>query len=46
MCRGLFEIFMGENSSVPEARASWVKGAKSLLDSDNVKRSSRKTGGG
>lgn len=27
---------------VPEAKTEWIKGAKQLLDSENVKRSTRK----
>ena len=42
LCRGLFEIFFGSNSPVPEARLQWVQGAKNLLDSENVKRNTRK----
>ncbi|KAG2483293.1 hypothetical protein HYH03_017840 [Edaphochlamys debaryana] len=45
LCRGLFEIFLGSQASVPAARSEWVKGAKQLLDSENVKRASRKQGG-
>ncbi|GLC45102.1 hypothetical protein PLESTB_001468500 [Pleodorina starrii] len=43
--RGLFEMFLGGSPVVPEARTEWVKGAKSLLESENVKRASRKAGG-
>ena len=39
----MFEIFLGSTPTVPDARAEWVKGAKTLLESDNVKRASRKT---
>ena len=42
LCRALFEIFLGESPAVPDARDAWVKGAKSLLDSETVKRSTRK----
>ncbi|EFJ51055.1 hypothetical protein VOLCADRAFT_103700 [Volvox carteri f. nagariensis] len=42
LSRGLFEIFLGSSPVVPEARAEWVKGAKTLLESENVKRASRK----
>ncbi|GLI58762.1 hypothetical protein VaNZ11_000342 [Volvox africanus] len=40
--RGLFEIFLGSSPVVPDARTEWVKGAKALLESENVKRASRK----
>ncbi|GFR43682.1 hypothetical protein Agub_g4790 [Astrephomene gubernaculifera] len=42
LCRGLFEIFLGGRPVVPEARAEWAKGAKTLLESENVKRATRK----
>ncbi|KXZ47492.1 hypothetical protein GPECTOR_35g930 [Gonium pectorale] len=38
LCRGLFELFLGEKPVVPEARTEWIKGAKTLLESENVKR--------
>eukprot|EP00798_Chlamydomonas_sp_ICE-L_P014539 gene14539-20579_t len=38
LCRGMFETFMGSASVTPTAKAAWVKGAKNLLESDNVKR--------
>lgn len=41
MARALFEVFLGEASSVPAARAEWVKGTKLLLESDTVKRETR-----
>ncbi|KAG2453671.1 hypothetical protein HYH02_001884 [Chlamydomonas schloesseri] len=40
--RGLFEIFLGDSPVVPEAKTEWIKGAKQLLDSENVKRATRK----
>ncbi|MEW5299486.1 MAG: hypothetical protein WDW36_002500 [Sanguina aurantia] len=46
LCRSLFETFVGENTVVTEARAEWVKGAKLLLESDTVNRSTRKGGSG
>ncbi len=46
LCRALFELFLGGSPVVPDARAAWVKGAKLLLDSENVKRESRKAGSG
>jgi hypothetical protein len=44
--RALFELFMGEASIVPGARACWAAGAKELLESDIVKRDTRKGGSG
>jgi hypothetical protein len=32
------QMFLGSSSVVPEARAEWVKGAKKLLESEQVKR--------
>jgi hypothetical protein len=42
LCRGLFEVFMGEASVVKGAREVWAAGARNLLDSENVKRATRK----
>ncbi|PNH03324.1 hypothetical protein TSOC_010632 [Tetrabaena socialis] len=41
--RGLFELFLGSTPVVPGARAEWVKGAKLLVESESVKRASRKS---
>mmetsp|Transcript_255 Transcript_255/g.410 ORF Transcript_255/g.410 Transcript_255/m.410 type:complete len:275 (-) Transcript_255:986-1810(-) len=38
LSRGLFEVFLGSGSVVPEGRQVWSEGAKVLLDSENVKR--------
>jgi hypothetical protein len=46
LCRGLFEIFLGSASVVPEARKAWAAGARSLLESEEVNRASRKGGSG
>lgn len=46
LCRALFEVYTGSNSVVPDAKVTWAEGAKLLLDSDEVRRSSRKSGGG
>lgn len=40
--RALFELYIGDASLVPEGRAAFVAGAKELLDSENVKRETRK----
>jgi hypothetical protein len=42
MCRALFEVYLGDSAVVPEAKAAWAGGAKALLDSENVKRDTRK----
>lgn len=46
LCRALFEVFLGENSVVPDARKEWANGARALLESDNVRRDTRKGGTG
>lgn len=45
LCRALFEVYTGSNSVVPDAKVTWAEGAKALLDSDEIRRSSRKSGG-
>jgi hypothetical protein len=42
MCRAMFEVYLGEKAVVPEAKPAWVVGAKALLDSEQVKRDTRK----
>lgn len=44
--RALFELFLGEASTVPAARPVWAAGARELLESEIVKRDSRKGGSG
>ena len=46
LCRALFEVYTGSSSVVPEAKKSWADGARRLLESDEVRRNSRKSGGG
>ena len=41
LCRGLFEIFLGSEPAVLAGRAVWAAGARSLLESDNVKRNTK-----
>jgi hypothetical protein len=45
LARGLFEVYLGGTPLVPEARAAWARGARLLLDSDDVKRATDKEGG-
>jgi hypothetical protein len=45
LARGMFEIYLGGSPIVPEARTEWAKGARLLLESDNVKRATDKEGG-
>ena len=46
LCRALFEIFLGEKSVIPEARKEFANGARALLESDKVRRDTRKGGTG
>lgn len=46
LCRGLFEMFLGSESVVPDARKDWASGARKLLDSDDIRRQTRKGGSG
>ena len=46
MCRALFEVYLGGSTVVPEAKVTWAKGARQLLDSEEVRRASRKGGSG
>ncbi|PRW61098.1 chalcone isomerase [Chlorella sorokiniana] len=46
LCRGLFEIYMGSESVVPDARKEWAAGARKLLESDDIRRQTRKGGSG
>lgn len=42
--RALFETYLGEASVVPAGRAAWAAGARALLESEEVKRDTRKNG--
>ncbi|KAL4424246.1 hypothetical protein ABPG75_001547 [Micractinium tetrahymenae] len=46
LCRSLFEIYLGSASVVPDARKEWASGARKLLDSDDIRRQTRKGGSG
>lgn len=46
LCRALFEVYLGSSPVVPEAKKEWAKGARALLDSEKVRRDSRKGGSG
>ena len=46
LCRALFEVYTGSSTVVPEAKKAWADGARRLLESDEVRRNSRKSGGG
>ncbi|WIA10799.1 hypothetical protein OEZ85_010967 [Tetradesmus obliquus] len=41
-CRALFELFLGGESVVADARPVWAAGARELLESERVKREMRK----
>lgn len=44
LCRALFEVFLGSESVVPDARSAWAGGARALLASEQVRRDTRKSG--
>ena len=44
LCRALFEVFLGADSIVPDARSAWAAGARALLSSEQVRRDTRKSG--
>ena len=46
LCRGLFEVFLGSDSIVPEAKKSWAQGAQTLLASERVQKDTRPGGFG
>lgn len=46
MCRALFEVYTGSNTVVPEAKKAWAEGARLLLDSEEVRRNTRRAGPG
>ena len=43
LCRALFEVYLGSASVVPDVRTEWAAGARALLDSDKVRRDTRKS---
>jgi hypothetical protein len=45
LARGLFEIYLGGSAIVPEARTAWCQGARALLESEEVRRDTDKSGG-
>lgn len=44
--RAIVEAYLGEGSIAPQAKRVWVGGARDLLDSDNERRKSRRSGAG
>lgn len=46
LSRALFEVYLGESSILPDAKKEWATGARALLDSEKVKRDTRKGGSG
>jgi len=44
LARALLEVWLGENSVVPNAKPTFAAGAKALLESDNIRRQTRKGG--
>lgn len=41
LSRGLFEVFLGVDSVVPEAKKQWAQGARNLLETDRVQKDTR-----
>ena len=46
LCRALFEVYLGSNSVVPDAISVWAEGTRNLLESEEVRRSTRRGGSG
>eukprot|EP01023_Acetabularia_acetabulum_P067578 TRINITY_DN9350_c1_g1_i1.p2 TRINITY_DN9350_c1_g1~~TRINITY_DN9350_c1_g1_i1.p2 ORF type:complete len:282 (+),score=53.59 TRINITY_DN9350_c1_g1_i1:250-1095(+) len=46
MTRALFEVYLGQNGVIPQARAAWAQGARVLLETDTVRRNTYKSGSG
>ena len=46
MCRAMFEVYLGSNTVVPDAIAVWAEGTKKLLESEEVRRATRRGGSG
>lgn len=46
LCRALFEAVLGQSSIMPGARPNFAAGARQLLESDNIRRDSRRGGAG
>eukprot|EP00191_Tetraselmis_sp_GSL018_P003071 CAMPEP_0177600390 /NCGR_PEP_ID=MMETSP0419_2-20121207/13595_1 /TAXON_ID=582737 /ORGANISM="Tetraselmis sp., Strain GSL018" /LENGTH=292 /DNA_ID=CAMNT_0019093375 /DNA_START=77 /DNA_END=955 /DNA_ORIENTATION=- len=46
LCRALLEVWLGENSVTPGAKPVFAAGARALLESENIRRDSRKGGSG
>jgi hypothetical protein len=44
LSRALLEVWLGENSVVPNAKPVFAAGAKALLESENIRRQTRKGG--
>jgi hypothetical protein len=45
LCRALFEVWLGENAVVPDARTSFAAGVAQLVEADKVARAQWKPGG-
>jgi hypothetical protein len=45
LCRALFEVWLGENAVVPDARTSFAAGVAQLVEADEVARAQWKPGG-
>jgi hypothetical protein len=45
LCRALYEVWLGENAVVPDARTSFAAGVAQLIEADTIARSQWKPGG-
>lgn len=41
LSRGIFEVFLGSDSVVPDAKKQWAQGARNLLETDRVQKDTR-----
>ena len=46
LCRALLEVWLGESGVVPGSKPVFAAGAKALLESENIRRETRKGGTG
>ena len=44
LCRALLEVWLGESDSVPGSKPVFAAGARALLESENIRRETRKGG--
>ena len=46
LTRGIFEVFLGSDSVVPDAKKQWAQGARDLLETERVQKDTRPGGFG